>query len=62
MMVLDLSQKRLTHMFIGLKDSTKKLVNPLEPQNLEEDIKKAKKVESNPSKERLEEFFKQVNQ
>ena len=40
-------------MFIeGLKDSTRHFVKPHEPQNLEEAIRKAKMVESNPSKER----------
>ena len=52
-MVPDLSQKRLTHIFIeGLKDSTRHSVKPHEPTNLEEAIRKAKMVESNDSKER----------
>ena len=56
-MVLDLSQKRLTHIFIeGLKDSTRHFVKPHEPQNLEEAIRKEKMVESNPSKERSKNF------
>lgn len=53
MIVGNLSQRQLTDMFIeGPKDSNKSLVNPLETQNLEEAIRKAKKVESNTHKER----------
>lgn len=52
-MIPDLPQKRLTHMFIeGLKDLTKNVVKPFEPQNLAEAIRKARRVESNQSKEK----------
>ena len=52
-MVPDLSQKRLTYLFVeGLKDFIKNISNPLEPQTVEEAIQKARKVESNTSKER----------
>ncbi|XP_057825625.2 uncharacterized protein LOC131037488 [Cryptomeria japonica] len=52
-MVPNLSQGRLTYLFVeGLKDSIKKIVNPLEPQNLSEAIQRAIKVEDNFSKER----------
>ena len=52
--VPDFSQRRLTYLFVeGLKDPIKNIVNPLEPQTVEEAIQKAKKVESNVSKERF---------
>lgn len=52
-MVPNLSQGRLTYLFIeGLKESIKKIVNPLEPQNLCEAIQRAIKVKDNYSKER----------
>lgn len=53
-MVPDLSQRRLTYLFVeGLKGTIKNIVSPLEPQTVEEAIQKARKVESNVSKERF---------
>ena len=47
----DIPQKRLTYMFMkGLKDPIKGVVKPHEPQNLEEAIRKAKKVDNNTAK------------
>ena len=61
-MVPDLSQKRLTYLFVeGLKDSIKNIVNPLEPQTVEEAIQKARKVESNSSKEKSKNFSTKTN-
>ena len=57
MMIPNLSQGKLTYIFIeGLKDSIKALVKPFEPQTLEEAIRKAKKIESNTPKERPKNF------
>ena len=55
-MIPDLFQKRHTRMFIeGLKETTKLMVKPHEPQNLAKAIRKAKMVESN-NKERNRNF------
>ena len=56
-MVPNLSQSQLTHLLIeGPKDSIKVQVKPLKPRNLEEEMRKARKVEFNHPKEKNKNF------
>ena len=52
-MVLEISQKRLTYLFIdGLKESIKSAVGAHEPKKLEDAIQKALKFDTHPKKNR----------